>query len=146
MTERFQAGNTTLGDFTDDVLAECLMCGGCVHVVPVGDAHRAACPACGWSRGSNGPMTSWGTAHDPWLGLLLWLRTPVAGETLWAFNEAHLAVLEAYVRADLRERGDYDRRLPRPMVDKLPAWLKSAKHRDEVLAGIARLRKRLAEA
>lgn len=146
MTERFVAGDAYLADFLGEVLVVCPSCGGCVRVVPVGDVRRAACPVCAWTREAGEPTTAFGVPYDPWLGLPLWLRAPVAGETLWAFNAEHLALLESYVRADLRERGDHDPRLPRPMVDTLPRWLKEAKHRDAVLAGIARLRERLARA
>ena len=145
MTQRFAAGDAYLSDFADEVLVVCPACGGCVRVVGVAGAHRAACYACAWTRETREPTRSYGVPYDPWLGLPLWLQTPVAGEVLWAFNAAHLTVLESYVRADLRERGDHDPAMPRPMTDRLPRWLKSAKHRDEVLAGIARLRRRLAQ-
>ena len=144
MTERFAASDAYLSDFADEVLVVCPACGGRVRVVVVDGAHRAACPACAWTREAREPTGSFGAPYDPWLGLPLWLQTPVAGEVLWAFNEAHLALLESYVRADLRERGGHDAARPRPMTDRLPRWIKAAKHRDEVLAGVTRLRQRLA--
>jgi hypothetical protein len=59
------------------------------------------------------------------------------GRTLWAFNERHLEILEAYVGARIRERGEYR---GMTMLAKLPAWLKSAKNRDVILRSICRLR------
>jgi hypothetical protein len=53
-------------------------------------------------------------------------------------TQKHLDFLEDYVAARLRER------VPIPgsmsMVERLPAWLKSADHREEMLRAIAKLR------
>jgi hypothetical protein len=83
--------------------------------------------------------------RDPYFDLPLLLQTGCCGgKLLWAYNLDHLAFLEAFVAARLRERsdavraGDGYRRMS--MVTKLPAWLKSAKHRDEILTRIVRLR------
>ena len=77
----------------------------------------------------------------------LWLRAPCCGgELLWAANAEHLGYLERYVRADLRERPEAvvspmgRRWVGKGLSWKLPAWMKAAKHRDEVLATIAELR------
>lgn len=135
--DRFRPGDALLSDFGGDVLAVCPSCGGCAHVRPYAtNVRRGTCARCAWT--GEGPGWS--------LGLPLWLRTDVAGHELWAFNAAHLAHLEQYVGATLRERGERDPARRRPMVDKLPAWLKEAKHREAVLAGVARLRRRLADA
>ncbi|MGH3658892.1 MAG: hypothetical protein ACRDUA_19740 [Micromonosporaceae bacterium] len=45
--------------------------------------------------------------------------------------------MESYVSARLRERGEY---VGMTMLARLPAWLKSAKHRTEILRTIGRLR------
>jgi hypothetical protein len=84
----------------------------------------------------------WGGPVDPFFGLPLWLQAGCCGgRTLWAFNRRHLDLLEAYVGAKLRERcaspGSSS------MLARLPAWVKSAKHRDEVLRTISRLRSSL---
>ncbi|RFS86806.1 hypothetical protein D0T12_00510 [Actinomadura spongiicola] len=85
-----------------------------------------------------GGVSRWGGAVDPYFGQPLWLRADCCGgRTLWAFNERHLDLLEGYVGARLRERGEY---VGMTMVAKLPAWLKSAKHRGEILRVIGRLR------
>ncbi|MFI6096682.1 TFIIB-type zinc ribbon-containing protein [Lentzea sp. NPDC051213] len=70
----------------------------------------------------------------------LWLRTPCAGHTLWALNGEHLDLLESYVGATLREDPSVSSVRRMTILAKLPVWLKSAKHRDEVLRGIRRLR------
>lgn len=84
---------------------------------------------------SRGPL-------DPMFGLPLWLHVPCSGETLWAFNAAHVAALRAYVAADLRER---DSSAHRSMLARLPKWMTSAKNRAAVLRGLDRLAAKLLE-
>jgi len=134
VTSRFRADDVYLDDLAGDVLAVCPSCGGCVHAIRTERGRRrAACGGCGWHG-------VWGPEDE---GLPLWLTTDVGGHELWAYNAAHLDLVEAFVGATLRERGDHDPAMPRPLVDKLPGWLKQAKNRDAVLAGVARLRRRL---
>jgi hypothetical protein len=72
----------------------------------------------------------------------LWLRTECCGgHFLWANNEAHLDDLGSHVGATLRERPDGASGLSW----YVPAWMKQAKHRDEVLRSLGRLRASLAE-
>ncbi len=59
----------------------------------------------------------------------------------WAYNVEHLNLLESYLRAQLRERGRWTGTMS--LVERLPAWLKAAKHRDEALRTIAKLRTEL---
>lgn len=67
-------------------------------------------------------------------GTPLWLRTECCGgHLLWANNTDHLAYLERYVAAGLRERPPG----PAPLSWKLPAWMKDAKNRQEVLRAMA---------
>lgn len=73
---------------------------------------------------------------DPVFGLDLWLQAPFRGEVLWAYNGEHLAFLRDYVAADLRERMP---KRNRSLVARLPAWIKSAKNRDDLLGAIAKL-------
>lgn len=75
--------------------------------------------------------------RDPLFGCRLWLQTPCKGETLWAYNEAHLLDLHAYVGARLRER------VGMSMAARLPRWMSAAKNRTAVLRGLDRLAKRL---
>jgi hypothetical protein len=81
----------------------------------------------------------WGGQVDPFFRLPLWLTAECCGgHTLWAFNERHLDLLEAFVAARLRERGTGPGGLT--LVARLPTWLKRAKHRGEILRVIRRLR------
>ncbi|MDG6110362.1 hypothetical protein Daura_19350 [Dactylosporangium aurantiacum] len=131
-----------------DIAVVCQRCArrAVVAAVPVEDARpiswprRFACGACGASASwePRGGTTVWGAPVDPFFRLPLWLSARCCGgRVLWAFNDAHLTLLEGYVAAKSRERG------PRPgltLVARLPGWLKQAKHRDELLRVITRLR------
>lgn len=62
---------------------------------------------------------------------------------LWAYNVRHLDLLERYVAAKLRERGDLVAGAPTSLVERLPTWLTTAEHRPEILRTIGRLRSTL---
>jgi hypothetical protein len=78
-------------------------------------------------------------ATDPLFGLDLWLCTPCRGEVLWAYNVEHVQFLQRYVGATLRTR---EPKQNGSIASRLPAWITSAKHRDEVLAGLSKLEAR----
>ena len=137
----------------DDIDVVCPHCGchAVVRAEPVEGAfamhwpRRFVCTGCvtasQWQP--RGGSSSWGGPVDPYFRLPLWLQAQCCGgRTLWAFNEAHLAVLAGYVGAKLRERDP--QRPGMTMVARLPRWLKSARNRDEVLRTLTRLRRRLA--
>jgi hypothetical protein len=93
---------------------------------------RLACGGCGYSKAWTPGSSVWDGPVDPFFRVPLWLRAECCGgHTLWAFNRTHLDLLEAYVAAGLRER----RASPgcMSMLARLPAWMKAAKHRDEVV-------------
>jgi hypothetical protein len=80
-------------------------------------------------------------AHDPFFGLALWLHAECCGgHSFWANNPAHLDFLEAFIAADQRSRPVNMRTL----TWGLPAWMKDAKNRDELLRHVSRLRATLA--
>ncbi|GAA3951443.1 hypothetical protein [Actinoplanes auranticolor] len=113
-------------------------------LLPTSRPRRLVCRPCGhtatWS--SPGRSSWWGAAVDPFFQQPLWLTTTVRGHRLWAYNREHLTLLGEYVAADLRERGPYGG-CSMSMIEKLPAWIKSAGNRADVLAAVARLRARL---
>lgn len=81
---------------------------------------------------------------DWYFHIPLWLQTPCCGEVLWAYNEEHLAFLEAFVAAKQRTsvRDEYGWS-NRSLMNRLPLWVKQAKNCDEVLRGLGRLREKL---
>ncbi|MFE3826706.1 hypothetical protein [Streptomyces sp. NPDC059092] len=146
-----------LVQFTDRILVVCPRCGSRALVVPRPDLEaprfvaellfmprRLVCTACGhtdaWEAETEGAaligVTPGGT-EDPFFRQPLWLQTRCAGHILWAYNEKHVHELTAYVSAVLRQR------VASPataMFPRLPAWMKRAGNRPEVLARLRTLR------
>ncbi|MFH8892830.1 hypothetical protein [Streptomyces sp. NPDC017949] len=148
---------TWLVAFTGRMLVVCPRCGGRALVVPrpgsAPPAHagsllfhprRLSCAACGavadreaGQRGGALVGAVVGGTEDPFFRRPLWLQTRCAGRILWAYDEAHVDALAGYVGARLRERHASP---TRAMFARLPAWMKSAANREQVLAGLASLR------
>ncbi|MCX4782038.1 hypothetical protein [Streptomyces sp. NBC_01264] len=146
-----------LARFTGRVLVVCSRCGGRALVVPrpglaesepssflLFQPRRLTCGSCGavvdWSaQERDGALVgvSVGGTEDPFFRRPLWLQTRCAGRILWAYDEEHVEALAAYVGARLRERHASP---TLSMFARLPAWMKSAARRDEVLAGLENLR------
>ena len=142
--------------YADQFLVRCSRCARCAVVTPLPREERRApvrarvvCEACGYNK--DGPQaTTGGTGLVDWyFHLPLWLQAPCCGDVLWALNEAHLAFLEDYVRATLREDMRRDQ-LPAnairngTMASRLPGWIQSGKNRDEILHTIDKLKKTIA--
>jgi hypothetical protein len=154
--QRFRDPLTRLWRFADEILVHCPNCDREASVIPdlefADDPRRSplhrrlSCLRCGHTDSWTAPRAGIGWTipepsgpTDPYFGLPLWLRANCCGgHVLWAYNAKHLDLLEAYLTARLRERGDYLGSMS--LVERLPAWLKSAKHRDEALRSIRRLR------
>ncbi|WP_234313698.1 hypothetical protein [Streptomyces sp. NBRC 109706] len=128
-----------LGRFTDRLLVVCPRCGGRASVTVSPDRpplaypgqllvadRRLSCAGCGavaeWGPERVGAArigVSLGGTEDPFFHRPLWLQTRCVGEVLWAYNEAHIAELTAYIGARLRERGAL--RPTTSMFARLPA-------------------------
>lgn len=151
---RFHDPGTRLEEFLDEVLVRCA---ALAEVTPsptddrVADGRRPSwlgdrrlvCPACALTRawppdGARRECLT-GTDVDPWFREPLWLRTDVAGHVLWAYNLRHLALLDSYVAATQRTN-DRTPGMIHTLLNRLPTWMKQARHRDEIRVAIARLR------
>lgn len=143
-------------DFAQSSLVVCPQCACCAsvnHIEGEPGFWRFVCSRCGLVKEdhSNPFLHAGGpsmlTPTDPVFKFSLWLQTPCCGETLWAFSGAHIAWLESYVSAQLRQGRplDQDAALARnaTMASRLPKWIIAAKNREEVLKGTARLREKL---
>jgi hypothetical protein len=123
--------------------------------VPVGwvglnGPRRLACPHCGYAQDWQKGEMQVGGPCDWYFHQPVWLQMPCCGELLWAYNAAHLDYLEDFVQAPLREssRSPYSRMSLSEyrndsLISRLPAWIKSAKNRDDVLRCIGKLRRML---
>lgn len=153
-TIRFRDRQWTVRDFATEFLVRCPRCDAVARVFhpETGGPWRAVCGDGAYVRDKDPRCSAWytgrggGPVRDPYFDLPLVLQVACCGgKLLWAYNLEHLAFLEAFVAARLRERsdavraGDGYRRMS--MIAKLPAWLKARKNRDEILAKVARLRR-----
>ena len=158
---RFPGPGWPLAGYSGLIYVACPGCGGRAEVIPrpgqpgfryvtdfLSRPRRLVCPHCATARewipskrdrgrliaGPHGPS-------DPFFGRPLWLQTPCCGHILWAYNDQHLDTLQTYVRAGLRERTNSDPK--RGMPYRLPAWIKKASHRSDVLRAIDLLHEQL---
>ncbi|MEV8550830.1 hypothetical protein AB0L04_13500 [Streptomyces glaucescens] len=156
LSGRFRDPRSTKCDFLGLIMVRCPGCGKAARVVPAPEEYEAGnrcvfrprrlvCRGCGLSRVCNGRSLSFssGRAHpvtDPYFGLPLWLQLETRHGRLWAYNLEHLDLIHRFVRATLRERAPwYDIGRKMTLVARLPAWIKHAKNRDEILRAISRL-------
>ncbi|MEU1687208.1 hypothetical protein [Micromonospora sp. NPDC005707] len=140
-----------------EIFVRCPRCAGRASVLPdpesadnsrhhVWLSRRLSCLGCAYTdlweaprlAGNARALPEFSGPNDPYFGLPLWLSIECRGRVLWAFNAEHLDLLEAYVSARLRERGQDMG--SQTLVERLPAWIKDGKHRADVLDGIGRLR------
>lgn len=152
MKRRFVDEGQRIYDFVGEMLVRCPRCEKCAEVLNWPSDHqvtfpayimfapkRLACRHCGYvkdtEKGLSAPNRTWASLHDPYFDAPLWLQTSCCGEVLWAYNREHLDALEDFVGAELRDAYPNG-----TMASRLPAWLKSAKNREDVLKGIRKLR------
>jgi hypothetical protein len=139
--ERFRDGGSALADWAEpEVLVVCPRCSerAVVRRVEALPARRLSCAHCGLARESDGATSSWGAPVDPWFGVPLWLTADFRGHVVWAYNGRHLSELWDYVAATHRERQP-TAGAAMSMLERLPAWMTSAKHREELVAALERL-------
>jgi hypothetical protein len=151
---RARASRAALGAFLDEVLLVCPRCAGPATSKRLDPAaretaapRRLVCRGCGHMQERRAQAVA-GLArvgHDDYFRLPLWLATPCCGELLWALNARHLAALEAFALAQLRERRrDAEHGWSnQSFASRLPKWIKAAKNRPEVEKALARLRVQL---
>ncbi|WP_416961573.1 hypothetical protein [Streptomyces sp. Agncl-13] len=148
---RFRDPRADRADFASSILVRCPRCERIAHferrpcTPPDADGRRypqtrVVCRSCGLCRIDIGACRSSRYSSDCSCPVL-WLRTGTRHGELWAYNLQHLDLIRRFVAADLRERAPwYDTGQKMTLVARLPAWIKSAKNRDEVLRTVDRLR------
>ncbi|MFG2779223.1 hypothetical protein ACGFY7_15415 [Streptomyces prunicolor] len=147
---RFHDPRATHSDFTASMLVRCPRCDRIAHFeqrpsTPDADSRRQprsrlVCRSCGLCGIGTGAYRSSRYTSDCFYPAL-WLRTDTRHGELWAYNLQHLDLIRRFVAADLRERAPwYDHGQKMTLVARLPAWMKSAKNRHELLRAVDRLR------
>ncbi|MET8448572.1 hypothetical protein [Streptomyces sp. NPDC005209] len=95
-------------------------------------------------RCSPSPLPGLRGSHGSIFGLPLWLQAQTRHGRLWAYNPEHLKLIRQFVQAPLRERAPWDAQVRKmTLIARLPAWIKSAKNRGEVLRTIERIQSSL---
>lgn len=112
------------------------------------EPYRLVC-RCGYAKDESAQrpfaVDGRGAVYQGDVRLPLWLSVSCAGDTLWALNREHLALVKRFVGATLRERAR-DTEFGwqnQSLLNRLPKWIQSAKHRDEILRGIRKLEAKL---
>jgi hypothetical protein len=164
MPTRFQLEDATIHAFGGEFLVVCPRCG---RRAVVRDRGRDSlppriiltCGGCGLSRTFDGGMSvftygpdathyepgqiSIGDAVDWYFHLPLWLQLPCCGHTLWAYNLGHLAFLEDFVRATLRESVQSQHGWSNQSLrNRLPDWIKDGHNRGAILRCAGKLREK----
>lgn len=159
---RFTGSESNAWTRLDEVLVRCPACRACAVIREAsaavaarkpgpGRLYRLICADCGHhderrehTSVVERPRPAPDTPTDPVFELPYWLQTRCCGHVLWALNAGHLAVIEAYITAGLREDFYVGRvRETRTTVARLPKWMVLARNREKVLRGLKRLRERL---
>ncbi len=150
---------TAIYAFAKNVLVVCPNCAGKALVradslddpKPQISEVKIVCAACGYNKmleniskrkddkQKRGHVLIFGAPLDPFFHLPVWLQTEFLGETLWAYNLAHLDFLAEHVGAKLRERNGSPFNV-RSVGARLPRWMTSAGNREAVLKAIEKLR------
>ncbi len=150
---RFMDPGKTIRDMVDEILVECPVCKACARIVVLEPGRRdwfaprrLICAHCGYSRDWSEQIISRGwtakPAVDDFFHAPLWLQSPCGNEILWAYNLKHLALIEAYVAAHLREhreRLNYGWQNS-SLLNRLPRWISASSNRDKVLRTIQKLK------
>ncbi|MEU5317289.1 hypothetical protein AB0G67_11250 [Streptomyces sp. NPDC021056] len=128
---RFHDPGLDAHHFSGSMLVRCPRCDRIAHFERSAPPQpRVVCRSCGLCRPTN--RCAWPK---------LWLRTETRHGTVSAYNLEHLDLLRRFVAADLRERAPwYEHGRKMTYIGRLPAWIKSAKNRTEVLRAIDRMR------
>lgn len=144
---RFKDSRVWVESLGRDLLVTCPRCGNCASLkfdgLGTSVERRCVCVQCGYSdkRTVRG-LPAYSYTKDWPNRFNLWLQTDCCGHVLWALNEEHFDFLNGYVSAKLRERRPDEEFgwSNHSLAGRLPQWLTSAKHRDEVARCLERLR------
>lgn len=139
---RFQDENLILSNFYQEVWVVCLYCEkkAVAKVVFENKIARLFCVHCGYNKETTTAILKNGsikTAANQYFKAELWLKAPFKNEVFWAFNDKHLAYLERYISATLRE---HKARTGFTLLEKLPKFYHEAKNREDLLKIITKLR------
>lgn len=142
---RFQDEKKILSDFFKEVWVKCPRCEKKAITKVDHEKQQAQlfCEHCGThqqrstSINFKGTLGYWQAEAHSYFDVELWLQAPFKGERFFAYNGEHLAYLERYIAATLREHKD---RTGFTLLKKLPKFYHEAKNREVLLKIIQRLK------
>lgn len=140
-TNRFQDENLLPSDFYQEV---CVVCSSCAKkaIAKVNFETKTArllCLHCGCNKETTTAIKygTINTAANHYFQAELWLKAPFKNDVFWAYNDKHLAYLERYISATIREHKD---RTGFTLLEKLPKFYHEAKNRESLLKIITKLK------
>lgn len=153
--------NITLKELAHNIVVVCPKCdrkalvkSSSIEVPAPTTTVNISCVSCGYHKKlnpitSSGPFSwdgitpsafgSFGGDVDPYFLFPLWYKTLIGENVLWAYNLAHLELLEKHIKADLRTRNGLENR-NKSVASRLPKWMTSRKKRAAVLKKINALK------
>lgn len=146
-SKRFQDKNYRINHFYKEVLVECISCKSKAIATVDFESKTAklVCTNCGYNKQETmlinivNQVATLQTAAHVYFGAKLWLQMPFKEEIVWAYNYEHLAYLEAYIAASIRESKD---RSHFTLLEKLPKFYHDAKNRTALLKLIQKLKEK----
>lgn len=141
---------TFLPKSDDPILVICPQCNSKALIFPDTEGTvKCICTKCSFykNKSNKSRFFYWNKENptDGYFGFNLWLQINCCGNSLWAFNNRHLNVLDSYINATLRERKTFKNQWcgNSSVVAKLPKWIKSHKNREQLIKAIQKLREKL---
>lgn len=141
MINRFQDENLLLSEFYKEVWVVCPSCAkkAMATVNFETQTARLFCLNCGCNKETSTADKNVviETAANHYFQAELWLQAPFKNEDFWVYNNKHLAYLERYISATIREHKE---RSGFTLLEKLPKFYHEAKNREGLLKIIAKLK------
>ncbi len=128
--------DASVAQYEEHVHFSCATCG---YAVKYGNTPKLTALVNSKGRAVRGRMLLLNTTCDPFFGFRLWYVIETPHGTLWAYNLAHLTVIEQYIADCKREQNG----LPlknHSLANRLPQWAKDTNHRELLLKLIQRFR------
>jgi hypothetical protein len=153
-TNRFSDAGEHLLDFMNEYAVVCPRCKKLARVAIVDTAapplfapRRLSCLSCGHvAKWQGSGVRSWfsNEPRDWYFDQPFFYRISCCGHELWVFNRRHLQFLREFVSAKIRSRSKGQCGWSnRSLASRMPRWISSARHREDILASLAKLERNM---
>ena len=139
---RFTDENLKVSNFYNEVLVVCPICTQKANTTVSFETKiaRFLCLQCGHNKEASIILYNDATLKIPsnmYFNAQLWLQATFKNDVFYAYNNKHLAYLERYIYATIREHKD---RTGFTLLEKLPKFYHEAKNREALLKIINKLK------